>query len=127
MQGPNPWAKILASCCPEYETAMAGKMCGYYYSFLAPLEDLMCNKSKGARSKGGIASMKIMAEDVATWASSCDSAGASKLERALCLLQDLIRAELVVPDQRGHILGSTRRQIPSSEGTMTSPRVSCAY
>jgi hypothetical protein len=87
VQGASPWATILARCCTDGDQVeLAGRMFGYYYTFLAPLEDLMSKQSRDARSRGGFAAMKIKAADVATWAISHDSAGVSKIERAVRLL-----------------------------------------
>lgn len=103
-------------------------MFGYYHTFLAPLEDAMWPKGRAApRAGGAFAAMKIKAEDVPAWATTHDSAAVSKLERAVRLLQELGEAEPELPGHKPRILGHARRQIPSSVGTMTSPRVSCVY
>jgi hypothetical protein len=93
----------------------AARVFGYYYVWLAPIEDALDTKaSRTAGNPLGYAAMLLEAGLVHQWASA-DGVQVSKLQQALSLLTTLA-AETMTRTRDVKILGCARRQVAWRSG-----------
>jgi hypothetical protein len=116
VQAPNPWEGVTREACSRAAGPStvapkdAARVFGYYYVWLAPIEDALDTKASRTQTNPlGYAAMLLEAGLVHQWASA-DGVQVSKLQQALSLLTALA-ADTKTQKSGVRVLEYPRRQV----------------